>query len=56
MKTYMKPAVAAIELRTVEMIAASGDVKSGVKIADDELENVTFQSRSSVNVWGDDDE
>ncbi len=53
MKKYITPTVEIVLVSTVKMIAASGDTTE-VTISDNELNNVTFGSRSN-NFWDDDE-
>ena len=56
MKKYQQPDILIMEIVTMHIIAASGDVKTSVHISNDELEDVTFNSRENgFSLWDDEE-
>ena len=55
MKKYIQPAIKSMAMETAGMIAASGDLKTDVKISDTTLNDVTFGSRRATD-WDENEE
>lgn len=55
MKKYIQPAIKSMAMEPADMIAASGDQKTDVRISDTTIDNVTFGSRHTTQ-WDENEE